>query len=592
MPTPLSITRVQNRYQLLLIGLVGVLLQACGGDTGGANTQSPPIPGLGGNKLLTACSGAGCGAININQYNGVDVGLWQYSNTSAQDAYINIDIAGVNAGNQITLAFSNGAQYDANKAPDVGSSVFKEIKPSTAQTATPQFDFKTAKTAEKLAYYKTLNPQQQRQHDLQTAHDAAHNKILQRNAAASRRVFDAKAAADKLPRKQAELLFNTALAAQKPLAAPLLNSTRVWTDTFPTTPVNHTTVNKFVCTLPSGRNLVFWQDVTATISASSLKYFTDNSCGASGTFARLNTLLGDVWGAHNYANLIKDTATAKQDINIAFLNMPKEPDLAGYFDSGNNEIPTNSSPSNQALVFFVNTVYLDQEPQFFLSTLIHEATHMTAFYQNEIVRSKTWSDTQGNNPWLDETFAMMSEDIVVPAVTGYNKALTERLPQYMLSGANVSLNNWASTGDHYNMGATFGAFLNRRYGLSVYQQLITGCTTTATQKDAYACLNSLIVNNGGTGIADELGKMGATLFSRASAANTLPGYGFSSKTSGGYTLQGLDLSLYDLPTAAPVSSYGSMLQTYLNDTIPAGFTRYIRSNVRVPAYTRLDVVIK
>jgi hypothetical protein len=511
----------------------------------------------------------------------VDVGLWQYNNTSTKDAYININIAGVSAGKKVTLAFANGNKNQALMTPSIGINGSSSLK-TTAAVSAEAFDFKAANAA----YYNALSAKEQRRDTLQTEHDAAHSKIQQANQLTLKTLEAERVAISKMPRQQAEALFNQSLAAQKILAAPALNATRTWLDTYPTTPVSYPTINKFVCALPSGRSLVFWQDTAATMSAASLQYFTDNSCGTSGTFARLNTLLGDVWGTHTYSSLIKDTANSKQDINIVFLNMGTTTNLAGYFASGNS---FTSGTSNKALAFFVNAARVDLDPQFYLSTLIHEATHMTAFYQNTVIRNKSWNDI-----WLDETFAMMSEDIVVPAVTGYDKVLNSRLPKYLLSGANVSLNNWPMlSSSHYNMGAAFGAFLNRRYGLSVYQQLITGCTaTTALKTNAYDCLNSLIVKNGGTGITEELGKMGATVFSRASASNALPGYGFGSKTSGGYTLMGFDLSGYTLADSLPMTSYGSMSQTYLNETVATGVTRYIRSNVRVPARTRLDLVIK
>jgi hypothetical protein len=251
-----------------------------------------------------------------------------------------------------------------------------------------------------------------------------------------------------------------------------------------------------------------------------------------------------------------------------------------------------AEPSNEALVFFINANHVEESPKFFVSTLIHEATHMSAFYQNDILRNKFWDDS-----WLDETFAMMSEDIVVSTVTGFNKIAELRLSDYMLSGANVSLNNWPKlngSGNHYNMGATLGAFLNRQYGLSIYQQLITGCTSPALLKDSYACLNSLIINNGGVGIADELDKMGASVFSQATASNALAGYGFGSKTSGGYTLQGIDLSGQYLvpPSSLSNTGYGSMSQTYIKDTVSTGQTHYVRNSVRVPAHTNLRVVIR
>jgi hypothetical protein len=577
-----TVPQTKHTHRLLVAGFISLALQACGG--GGASDISPTMPGTTITGTLTAsCSGIHCGAINGNQYNGVDVGLWHYNNTSTQDAYVNIDIAGVSGGQHVTLAFANGEKNDSSNTPLIGSNASKNVAPKRAD----RFDFKTAKAT----YFNTLSTKQQHRYTRQANHDAAHAQQAQANILSRQRAAASRLTTRKVSPAQAEALFKQSLAAQKPLATPALNSKRVWTNTFgypQTTPVNHTTVNQFVCTLPGGRNLVFWQDTASTMAASTLKYFTDNSCGSSGTFARVNSLLGDFWGAHNRADLIKDTSTNKQTISIVFIDPGAKVDWAGYFSSADNAIPSDSSPSNQALVFFVNANKIDEDPEFYLSTLVHEATHMAAYYQNEVVRNKFWGDT-----WLDEIFAMMGEDIVVPAVTGYDKLLQGRLPLYMLSGANVSLNNWVDlSGDHYNMGGTFGAFLNRRYGLNIYQQLITGCTTSSTQTDAYACLNSLIINNGGTGITEELGKMGATLFSKASPYSALPGYGFSSKTSGGYTLQSVDLSTYELSLPYPALNYGSMSQTYLNDSVPMGITRYIRTAVRVPAHSRLDVVIQ
>jgi hypothetical protein len=612
MKTLKKFTQNPSTQPLLLAALLSLSLQGCGGGNDAssvatlenpATAQAAALPAATSTTTTTTstaapqpiaaittapnnvftkvCSGITCGATSATQYNGVDVGLWQYNNTSTTDAYININIAGVSAGKKVTLAFANGNKNQALMTPSIGINGSSSLK--TPAVSTAAFDFK----AINAAYYNALSAQEQRRDTLQNEHDAAHSNIQHRHQLTLKALEAERVAVSKLPRQQAEALFNQSLAAQKILAAPALNATRTWLDTYPTTPVSYPTINKFVCALPSGRSLVFWQDTAATMSATTLKYFTDNSCGASGTFARLNTLLGDVWGAHNYSNLIKDTATAKQDINIVFLNMGTTTNLAGYFDSSNSF--TSGTNSSKSLAFFVNAARVDLDPQFYLSTLIHEATHMTAFYQNTVVRNKSWNDI-----WLDEVFAMMSEDIVVPAVTGYDKVLNTRVPKYLLSGANLSLNNWPMlSSSHYSMGATFGAFLNRRYGLSVYQQLITGCTaTTALKTNAYDCLNSLIVKNGGTGMTEELGKMGATVFSRASASNALPGYGFGSKLSGGYTLMGLDLSGYTLADPLPMTSYGSMSQTYLNETVAIGVTRYIRSNVRVPARTRLDLVIK
>jgi hypothetical protein len=133
-----------------------------------------------------------------------------------------------------------------------------------------------------------------------------------------------------------------------------------------------------------------------------------------------------------------------------------------------------------------------------------------------------------HDTWLEETSAMMTEDIVSPAVIpppagGYNKILNVRLPAYLASGGGVSYINWptlSSSEPFYGMGGGFGAFLNRRYGLSIYQGLVTSCvdgraaTATSPAQTSLTCLDQLIRAQGGSGFRDELSRFGATVFGR------------------------------------------------------------------------------
>ncbi len=557
-----------------------ILLQACGGS-GGTTTDTPPVinrpvtmpvnpPKA---SLTVNCSGAACSAVSPIQYSGNGVGLWQYNNTSTQDALIDVDILGVTSKNQVTLAFTNGERDTAISVPSIGNNISAELKKNANLSA----NFRSEQSG-------TLNHLAVEKH----SHDTAHSVMMKRNQASKKNLIEK----TPLEKNQTTIQAETNLAVQRIRAAPTINTQRVWSDSYPSVPVNYITTNKHVCTLPSGRKVVFWQgNNTANLTPTILQYFIDNTCGVSGTFARLNTLLGDFWGANNlYGNIITETAGIQQDVNIVFLNPVAPTDWAGYFDSKNNFLLSSESDSNQALVFFINASSINQQPDFYLSTLTHEATHLIAFYQNTVVRDKSW-----DNAWLDETVAMMSEDIIVPATVSYNKMADMRLPDYLKSGGNISLDNWLYVSDpsiHYDMGATLGVFLNRRYGLSLYQQLLTGCTSPALKDDEYACLNSVIVQNGGLGLADEFEKMGASVFSKASASTGLVGYGFPKVNAGSYTLQAIDLSNKFLSKPVDVFSYRSMSQTYLNDTVPMGATRYIRQSVRVPARTRLQVVIK
>jgi hypothetical protein len=576
-------TYTQNQFKALYylrycaIAIVCfVLLQACGGGSGGT-TNTPPVINRPINtpinppkaSLTVDCSGAACGAVSPIQYSGNGVGLWQYNNTSVQDALIDIDILGVTPKNQITLAFTNGERDTALSVPSIGNNVSAEFKKSTHLLA----NFKPELSG-KLSHLAA------EKHN----HDTAHGFMMARNQVSKKHL--------KIQTIQAETNITTNLVPQPLRAAPVVNTQRIWSDSYPQVPVNYITTNKHVCTLPSGRKLVFWQgNNTTNLTPTILQYFIDNTCGVSGTFARLNNLLGDFWGTNNsYGNIITETVNIQQDVNIVFLNPMITANWAGYFDSKNNFLLSSEANSNQALVFFINASLINEQPDFYLSTLVHEATHLIAFYQNTVARNKNWSAA-----WLDETLAMMSEDIVVPAAVNYNKMADMRLPDYLKSGGNISLDNWlyvSDTSSHYDMGATLGAFLNRRYGLNVYQQLLTACTTPSLKDDEYACLNSIIVQNGGLGLADELGKMGASVFSKASPSTNIVGYGFPRVNAGSYTLQAIDLSNKFLSKPADVFSYRSMSQTYLNDSVPTGATRYIRQSVRVPARTRLQLVIK
>lgn len=571
-----------NPYITILV--CSLLLQSCGNNSG-SNTSSPTNPI---NNLPTTppkailsvdCSGSSCGAISPVNYSGKGIGLWQYTNTSTQDAIIDLDILGVSSNNQVTLVFTNGERKISLNTPSLGTALSAEKKSNQPFNT----NRKTFQLNNQVPIFTELHSNQ----TVSNHNDHAHRIIIDRNQALKQALI-------KNTNNQS-LNFNNQLnkkiLTETVNTTPAVNSQRTWIDSYPNIPTNHVATNKHVCPLPSGRNLVFWQDTTDTkLNSVNLQNFINHSCGPSGTFARLNTLLGDFWGTTNnrYANVISDTVNFKQDINIVFLNPIVPADWAGYFYSGNNF--TSTPYSNKALVFFVNTESIAEDPNFYMSTLIHEATHMIAFYQNVVVRDKQWDES-----WLDELLAMMSEDIIVPAVTNYNKILDLRLPRYLQSGANISLNNWQNANnvlENYHMGGSFGAFLNRRYGLKVYQQLISACTNTTLINDEYGCLDYIIIQNGGKGIADELAKMGASIFSRSSLSTGLTGYGFPKTYTDNYVLQGIDLSKEYLAKPNIAFSYPSMSHVYLNDTIPNGSTRYIRQSVRIPAMTRLHVVIK
>jgi hypothetical protein len=192
---------------------------------------------------------------------------------------------------------------------------------------------------------------------------------------------------------------------------------------------------------------------------------------------------------------------------------------------------------------------------------------------------------------------MMSEDIVTPAIeSGYSDIPGQRLVPYLRGGGAVSLVSWPDNvpRPNYNMGGSLAAFLDRRYGTAVYQGLVACPGTTATA--SYACLDGLIRTNGGAGFADELARMGASAFAALPATGVPDGFGFPQKTTGAYTLAGIDLAGSASQVQDPATALGSVFtattHTYAVDTVAAGRTTYARTGIVVPPKTTVLLVIR
>jgi PKD repeat protein len=528
------------------------------------------------NALVPDCAGAGCAAIGPNTYGGSGTGVWRYSNLTASAVAIDLNISGVSPGKTVTLLFSNGSNASASSVPNPG--VSPSVRPAPpAQPALPAPDALPAAAASAELR-------------LQDRHDAAHARMLAANEALARSLNS--------QRRSAPLQANAAALPTLPQQAPALDTVRTWNDLYSGTSTPYSTAVRAVCAGPNGRNVVIWVDPHAMssgkVTASNITAYADSVCGVNGSFSQLSALLGDFWGsgAASLPSLIGDTPL--QDIHIAILDVPASAGWGGYFFSANNYKASLQRGSNEALVLFVNANFVSTSQNYTLSLLIHEATHMINFYQ------KTAARGTGHDTWLEETTAMMSEDIVTPTVarntdgSGYNTATQVRLPTYVRSGGAVSYINWpVLSGPNYAIGGAFGAFINRRYGLSIYRQLARGCASIVS---SYTCLDTLIMNNGGLGFADEFAHFGASVFGVLPAAGNPAGYGFPVKVEGGYSLAPVDVSALAAQrpaTATPLgAAFTATTHTYQIDTIAAGRTSYVRNGVVVPANTTLLVLIQ
>ncbi|MDY7538334.1 PKD domain-containing protein [Undibacterium sp. RTI2.1] len=538
------------------------------------------------NVLAPACAGANCGATSATTYSGGAgvVGVWSYNNTTNSPQNVNIAIFGVTSANSATLVFSNASASDAFTAPILSS-------------AAASVQSKVVSNLNVLSLDQHLGEHNAHTEQL-TKNQAVVKALLSRNSAT-------KASAN------AASSSSGIAVPTMPNATPVVNDTRTWNDNFPTQPVAYNNVTvKQICSLASGRKAVFWVDPLAISSgnvsdsdvlALSATYCAKDGAGGVGTagFDKLVSLLGDAYGpsAAKYSTQLINDNSGLQDINVVILNVPSDTKWGGYFYALNNELKKYEPKSNEALAFFVNAISIKNDLNYIKSTLLHESTHMINFYQRAIVRGVD------HDTWLEETSAMMSEDIFANiSLGGTDKMTAVRIPGYLKSGGGVNYIKWTDLAtSSYAMGGSFGAFINRRYGVVLAKQLVTNCNDNingTSSPTSYTCLDTLIKSLGGNGIADEFVKFGASIFGGMPGAGLPTGFGFPSASyvdnGTTYSFGAIDigsLAKTFQPAVATSLSAGftATTQTYLKDSITSG--TYTKNSVVVPSGTSVTLVI-
>ena len=222
------------------------------------------------------------------------------------------------------------------------------------------------------------------------------------------------------------------------------------------------------------------------ISADDLAVLTDTVCtgtGKGGGFDKLVSLTGDFWTIHDtyYSNIMsEESINSPIDLNILIIE-PEEcgshgsagevagcnSGWAGYFGSIHTfkALDTSNNPaywSNQSLVFFIDGSGVANSPQFYTSTLVHEAMHMiNSTYQSYAVMSNNANNTVDtalrwdHETWLEEVSAISAEDLIVPHASmsalssssypeGYSKLENVRIRGYAGCDNNQNPSEWAS----------------------------------------------------------------------------------------------------------------------------------------------------
>jgi Peptidase M30/PKD domain len=533
-----------------------------------------PVPVLLDNQFTPYCSGPYCGAVDANTYSGDGVGIWRYHNARAATASLDVSIVGVSAGQLATLVFSNGQTIAAGDLPGAGTQM-------SASQAVPAM----------LAKFGTAE---------RAAAPESHAAILQRNREIGRKILESRSSVKPL------IHTERALAGSVPRSAPpAVGTTRQWTDSF-SAPVTYNMQVAATCALPDGRSAVFWLDSaqidSGTVKIGSATIMASQFCGDQGIYAKETAMLGAAYGdaANAYPGLIHDSPGVLQDVNIVFPGVPSNTSWAGYFDAGSYQPKSDNPNSNEAITIFVSGYFLgfvgsggDVHNQ--LETLIHELAHLINFYQRTLVRGKIHA------AFLEETSAMMSQDYIPLALPLYEFTIHDYVANYGLSGGGIGYLAWNDPGAifpaMYPQGASFGAFLHRRYGLAVDRELINNCDDDGTPVSSYQCVDAIIRAHGGAGFEDEFARVGATVFGMMPFGGVPIGFGYPPVDLEGYALPYADPSwvqseIAQSPARQLKNGFLATSHTFQRDTVAAGQIRYQRTGIQVPAGTTVMLVIQ
>jgi PKD repeat protein len=574
-------TGVSVTHQYAAVGTYTVTATANDSVNRSASTQttaevvSPTaIPALRDDEFSVYCGGPFCGATDATTFSGSGVGIWRYHNSSASSVTLNISINGVSAGQTAAIVFSNGQTTAAADVPDMGT------LPAAVQIQSKLSNRSTTAGASAVPAN-------------------GHTAMLERNRSFARHLLHSirtRSPSPSAERKQLKLATRS--------APPSIGTARQWLETY-STPVAYAMQVGAECSLVDGRNAIFWVDsaqlASGAISLQDAQDLATPFCGATGSYARLTSVVGAPYGtaASSYTQLLQDQPGSLQDINIVMPNVPQSTTWGGYFAAENLNLKSSDTNSNEALAVFVSgwglAIYKDQG-RTRGSILIHELKHLINFYQRALARGVYHST------FLEESSAMLAEDFVTPAVLGYSET-DARFEGYEFSGGNSGYIGWTNPdGNSYNLGATFGGYLHRRYGLAVDRSLMQVCADHGDPLESYQCVDQIIKDNGGNGFEDDFARMGASVFGLTPRNGVPGGFGFPAKLVEGYVLDPIESAAYVNGTAPPYlpispaktldNGFLATSHTYQVDIIASGQTTYKRSAVKVPGGTTMILIIR
>ena len=151
------------------------------------------------------------------------------------------------------------------------------------------------------------------------------------------------------------------------------------------------------------------------------------------------------------------------DERITILFHPMNPDIGGYYNTGDLYSKIQSPRSNEREMIYLNPRHLTKPIA--KSFLAHEFTHLVAINQTEIKRRKT-----------EETWFLEALSEAAPAIVGYDANFSgsnlEKRMKSFLSSPKDSLVDWQNKSTDYGIVNIFIRYLIEKYGLSVLKDAL------------------------------------------------------------------------------------------------------------------------
>ena len=186
------------------------------------------------------------------------------------------------------------------------------------------------------------------------------------------------------------------------------------------------------------------------------------------------------------------------DPRIQILVYEMHPGLGGYFWSkdwrpdGTWGTGPNSTRSNEAEIFYINSLMVSTNMNLAASILAHELSHMIHWNEKQVRRGS--SGNPASSPiWYNEMTAMMLQDILDGKITSpsnpfisVNMWMPTFLAQYHLEG----VTEWRQVNASYATKQFFGSYLLRNFGGAEFLRRMAGSGRVGTDSVTWA-LNQL-----------------------------------------------------------------------------------------------------